>query len=121
MPYGFEKLSEYWAAVRNQETELHRNNPSQDAFYITSLPGGARDWKAGAVFMAIAAHAAQRIIERTHRLSTPEEIAQYKEAEAGREAKYRQLREEKRPLSVVLSEDVVREAILSHRKGANAR
>lgn len=68
----------YWRNV----FQVMRQLPS-DLVHITSFDKPMRDVVGGRVFQAPAKTAAQRIVEETHRLSTPEEIqAEIKRVEA---------------------------------------
>jgi hypothetical protein len=93
----------YWANVNQTLIStpgfFDENRQLKELVYITSLSKPMRGITGGRVFGATPKLAAQRIVEETHRLSTPEEV----EAEAKRvEAEGRRLfhQEEERKTSL---------------------
>jgi cell division ATPase FtsA len=68
-------LNKYWADVKTVQLSL----PPQPIYYLTSIDSPDKGIVGGRVMdVPNAKQAAERIVGRTHRLSTPEEIAQFK-------------------------------------------
>jgi hypothetical protein len=75
-------VSPYWQAVIRIETTL----PTNETIFITSLEKPLDpQWRSGVVFEADRRNTARRLVETTHRLSTTEEIEQYRTAKKRRE------------------------------------
>ena len=78
-------LIQYWAQVRAAGNEIIASG--QRSAFITSIDVAFRpEWRVGVVSEASAELAGKCIVDRTHRLSTPEEIEQFKSEQRRREA-----------------------------------
>jgi hypothetical protein len=81
-------MHEYWADVRAQREAI-----TEPYVFVATLP--ARHGAAGGVLVEVAREdAAKLLVDKTHRLATPDEVAKYRaEEEAMRQANLRQERE----------------------------
>ena len=88
----------YWRAIHGLlETEAFRRDP----VYITSEEDQMRGLKGGVTFEAMPRNAAERVISRTHRLSTPEEIEAYKRARATEVRRLHDIEEARKQTSIM--------------------
>lgn len=77
-------LKQYWAAVRKAGDEIAASG--QSSVFITSLDVPFKpEWRAGVICEATPELAGRWITDRTHRVSTPEEIAEFKRQQGLRE------------------------------------
>jgi len=98
----------YWQAVNKIEATL----PAGETIFITSIdkplmPG----YQAGRTFECTRRNAAMRLVDQTHRLSTPEEIAAYRAEQAKRVETLRveeSLRQQKETRVVLVDRDRLR-------------
>ena len=80
-----ENRKDYWRRVKEAGNRLIADG--QWAVFLTSIDAPNReDWRAGVVVEAVAELAGKLIVDGTHRLSTPEEIAQFRADQQRREA-----------------------------------
>jgi hypothetical protein len=99
----------YWQAVGKIEATL----PAGEVVFITSIdkplmPGH----RVGVTFECARRNAAMRIVDQTHRLSTPEEVKAYREAQKQRAEALRveeSLRQQKESRVVLVDRDRLRE------------
>jgi hypothetical protein len=71
-------LGKYYADVRREAASLEERFPKQAIYYVTSIDNGDREGKVGRVMdLPTARQAAERIVSRTHVLSTAAEIAKF--------------------------------------------
>ena len=78
-------LKIYWAQVREASNALIADG--QTSAFLTSIDVPFRqEWRIGVVSEASAELAGKSLVDRTHRLSTPEEIEQFKSEQRRREA-----------------------------------
>lgn len=67
-------LHQYWREVH----EVMDTLPKADVYFLTSIPNSEKGTTAGSICdIGIKKEAARRIVEKTHRPSTPEEIEQF--------------------------------------------
>ena len=101
-PATLTKNQAYWLAIANKTKELkkfafdsateeeRKENRVNDAVFITSEELTDRGITAGSVCDMSCHDAAKRIVEKTHRQSTPEEIVGFKRAQHARGQRIRE-------------------------------
>jgi hypothetical protein len=76
----------YWGSVTEREAQLRKDFAREGVVWICSIEDPMHGLTGGAVCEASFRHAATRLIDRTHRIATAEEIAREEEERRRRSA-----------------------------------
>lgn len=93
-------MGKYWKAVRETRGSLQEEFP-----FVTSIADEVSGAKGGMVCQVDRENAAILLVKKTHRLATPDEVAQYRADEDALREIYRHAELQRRTLAVLQPEN----------------
>ncbi len=105
-PFGFNpnprsKAEHYWNQVHEIGNQILAQFPGKETVWVTSIEDPLRNITGGRVFETDVRQAAMRIVERTHRLSTEEEIVAELARDKAESARLKELEEQRKQQSIL--------------------